>query len=62
MLRLADFHHEKCLPNEMQSLFHRGETYFTGSLIPFSSGKWDKKYHEYPVDPVKKTARRAPSS
>jgi hypothetical protein len=26
------------------------------SLIPFSSGKWDKKYPEYPVDPVKRSA------
>jgi hypothetical protein len=28
----------KCLPNEMRSLFHRGEAYFIGAK-PISSGR-----------------------
>jgi hypothetical protein len=31
----------------------------TDGFITFSSGKWVNKYPEYPVDPVKKSARRA---
>jgi hypothetical protein len=28
----------KCLPNEMRSLFHRGEAYFIGA-VPISLGR-----------------------
>jgi hypothetical protein len=32
--------------------------YYSEVFIPFSSVKWDKKYPEYPVDPVKKSVLR----
>jgi len=46
------FYPVKCLPNEMRSLFHRGEAYLTGEFPHFLLENEEQKNPVNPVNPV----------